>query len=240
MDEAVRAFQRLNMRIRHAPKPVVVAPAGMTLGGGAEITMHGGRAVAAAESYIGLVEVGAGVVPAAGGCKEMLRRVVNPVMRVENGDVLPPRQKICEFVGQGEVARSAEAARDVGFLGAADRVVMNRSHLMAEAKREVLHMAPTYRPPEPEQIYAAGRDVNAALKLAIFSFLEAGYISEYDAHIGRKLAQVLTGGDLSQPQWVDPWYILDLEREAFLSLAGEEKTQERMWHLLQEGRPLRN
>jgi 3-hydroxyacyl-CoA dehydrogenase len=236
----VLTFQRLNMRVRHSAKPVVVAPAGMALGGGAEITMHAGRVVAAAESYIGLVEVGAGVVPASGGCKEMLRRVVNPVMKVENGDVLPPMQKLFEFVGQGEVARSAESARQVGFLGPADRVVMNRAHLIAEAKREVLHLAPTYRPPELEKIYAAGRDVHAALKVAVFSYLEAGFLSEYDAHIGRTLARVLTGGDLSRPQWVDPWYILDLEREAFLSLAGEEKSQARMWHLLQEGKPLRN
>jgi 3-hydroxyacyl-CoA dehydrogenase len=170
----------------------------------------------------------------------MLRRVVNPVMKVENGEVLAPLQKIFEFVGQGEVARSAEAARQVGFLDPQDRIVMNRAHLLAQAKRELLHLAPAYRPPQPEQIYAAGRDVLAALHMAIFSYLEAGYLSDYDAHIGRSLANVLCGGELSQPQWVEPWYILDLEREAFLSLAGEEKTQARMWHMLQEGRPLRN
>jgi 3-hydroxyacyl-CoA dehydrogenase len=228
------------MRMRQSPVPVVVAPAGMALGGGAELVMHAGRVVAAAESYIGLVEVGAGVVPAGGGCKEMLRRIVNPVVRIENGDALAPMQKLFETVGQAEVARSAEAARQLGFLSAADRVVMNRDHRIAEAKRELLHMAPTYQPPDPELIYAGGRDLLSALRMAIFSFREGGYISEYDAHIGEKLAFVLTGGELSQPAWVDPWYILDLEREAFLSLAGEPKTQARMWHLLQEGRPLRN
>ncbi|HEX9798197.1 MAG TPA: 3-hydroxyacyl-CoA dehydrogenase/enoyl-CoA hydratase family protein [Anaerolineales bacterium] len=240
LDEAVRAFQSLAMRMRQSPVPVVVAPAGMALGGGAELVMHAGRVVAAAESYIGLVEVGAGVVPAGGGCKEMLRRIVNPVVRIENGDALAPMQKLFETVGQAEVARSAEAARQLGFLSAADRVVMNRDHRIAEAKRELLHMAPTYQPPDPELIYAGGRDLLSALRMAIFSFREGGYISEYDAHIGEKLAFVLTGGELSQPAWVDPWYILDLEREAFLSLAGEPKTQARMWHLLQEGRPLRN
>lgn len=240
LEEAVQRFQDLNMRVRYCPRPIVVAPAGMALGGGCEMTMHGARAVAAAESYIGLVEVGAGVIPAGGGCKEMLRRVVNPVMEVDNGDVLPPMQKLFESVGQGEVARSAVQARQMGFLGEGDRIVMNREHLIAEAKREVLHLAPGYQPPDPREIYAAGRDVLAALKIAIFGFLEAGYISEFDSVIGEKLASVLTGGDLSSPQWVEPQYILDLEREAFLSLAGEEKTQARMWHLLQEGKPLRN
>lgn len=240
LDEAVTTLQRLNMRMRHFPKPVVVAPVGRTLGGGTEIAMHAPGVVAAAESYIGLVEVAVGVIPAGGGSKEMVRRVVNPVAVVENGDVLPPLQELFERVGQAEVARSAEQARRYGFLGAADRIVMNREHLLAEAKREVLHMAPGYKPPDPEKIYAAGRDANAALKVGIFSFLESGYISEYDAHVGRKLAHVLTGGNLSQPGWVDPWYILDLEREAFLSLAGEDKTQARIWHMLQEGQPLRN
>ncbi|MDX1600062.1 MAG: 3-hydroxyacyl-CoA dehydrogenase NAD-binding domain-containing protein [Anaerolineales bacterium] len=240
LDEAVTTLQSANMRMRHFPKPIVVAPAGRTLGGGTEIAMHAPRVVAAAESYIGLVEAAVGVIPAGGGSKEMVRRVVNPVAEVENGDVLPPLQEMFERVGQAEVARSAAQARQHGFLGPADRIVMNREHLLAEAKREVLHMAPGYQPPDPEKIYAAGRDANAALKVGIFSFVESGYISEYDAHIGRKLAHVLTGGNLSQPGWVDPWYMLDLEREAFLSLAGEEKTQARMWHMLQEGSPLRN
>lgn len=240
LDEAVRTLQTLNMRMRDFPRPIVVAPAGRTLGGGTEISMHAPRVVAAAESYIGLVEVAVGVIPAGGGSKEMLRRVVNPVARIENGDVLPPLQALFERVGQAEVARSAGQARQYGFLGATDRVVMNRDDLLAEAKREVLHMAPGYQPPDPEQIYAAGRDALSALKVGIFSYVESGYISEYDAHVGRKLAEVLTGGNLSQPSWVDPWYILDLEREAFLSLAGEEKTQARMWHMLQERKPLRN
>lgn len=240
LERAVRTFQELNMAMQHAPRPVVVAPAGMTLGGGTEITMHGARVVAAAESYLGSVEVGAGVIPAGGGVKEVLRRIVNPVMRIENGDVFAPMQKIFQMVGQGKVARSAEEARDYGFLSESDRIVMNRAHLIAEAKREVLHLAPDYRPPNPEPIYAAGRDTLAALRMAIFTFREGEYISEYDTHVGGHLARVLTGGELSRPQWVDPWYILDLEREAFLSLAGEEKTQARMWHLLQTGTPLRN
>jgi 3-hydroxyacyl-CoA dehydrogenase len=240
LEEAVRTFQELNMAMRHAPRPVVVAPAGMALAGGAEIMMHGARVVAAAESYIGLVEVGAGVIPAGGGTKEVMRRIINPVMRMEDGDVFAPMQKVFQTIGQGMIARSADDAREFGFLGEGDRVVMNRAHLIDEAKREVLHLAQDYRSVEPELIYAAGRDLLAALRMAVFTYREGDYISDYDAHVGEHLVRVLTGGDLSRPQWVDPWYILDLEREAFLSLAGEEKTQARMWHLLQTGKPLRN
>ncbi len=125
-------------------------------------------------------------------------------------------------------------------MGSADRVVMNRDHLLAEAKREVLHLASGYRPPTPEKIYAAGRDTLSALRVGVYMLREGGYISEYDAHVGEQLAMVLCGSELSRSQWVDPWMILDLEREAFLSLAGEPQTQARMWHLLQTGKPLRN
>ncbi len=240
LEEAVRSFQELNMRLRYSPVPVVVAPAGMALGGGCEITMAAPRVVAAAESYIGLVEVGAGVIPAGGGCKEILRRVLNPAMRTKNADNFPFLQRIFETVGMAKVGSSAEEARELGFLGPADRVVMNRDHLLAEAKREVLHLAPTYRPPIPEKIYAAGRDALAALRVGVYMMREGHYISDHDRLVGEKLAHVLTGGEISRPAWVDEWYILDLEREAFLSLCGEEKTQQRMWHLLQTGKPLRN
>ncbi len=240
LDQAIRALQTLGMRMRYSPKPVVVAPFGMTLGGGCEITMAASRVVASAETYIGLVEVGAGVIPAGGGCKEVLRRLVNPPLRSGASDGLPFLQKAFETVGQAKVATSAEEARQMGFLTAADRVIMNPDHLLAEAKREVLHLAPLYRPPVPEKIYAAGRDAYAAMLVGLHMFRESGYISDYDAHIGRKLAYVLAGGELSQPTWVEESYILDLEREAFLSLCGEQKTQERMWSLLQTGKPLRN
>lgn len=240
LDEAVRTFQSLNMRMRTAPRPVIVAPAGMTLGGGCELTMHSGRTVAAAETYIGLVEVGAGVIPAGGGCKEMLRRVVNPVARIENADPLPPLQKVFETLGQAKAATSAFEGQELGFLGASDRIVMNRDHLLAEARREAVHLAGAYRPNPEEKIFAGGRDLLSALRMGIFTFREGDFISDYDALIGEKLAYVLSGGELSQAQWVDPWYILDLEREAFLSLCGEEKTQARMWALLQTGKPLRN
>lgn len=237
----VKTLQEVNMRMRYFPKPVVVAPGGLALGGGAEVTMHGNRVVAAAELYIGLVEVGAGVIPAGGGTKEMMRRVLNPAMRTKEAQYLAFLQRLFEQVGMAKVATSAEEARQMGILGPCDRVVMNRDHLIAEAKREVLHMAESgYVPPAPEKIYAVGRDGLAALRTGLYMFKEGGYISDYDMVVGEKLSYVLTGGELSQPTWVDEQYILDLEREAFLSLCGEQKTQERMWSLLQTGKPLRN
>ncbi len=241
LDFAIRALQDLNMRIRYFPKPVVVAPAGLTLGGGCEITMHASRVVAASETYIGLVETGAGVIPAGGGTKEMMRRLLNPPMRSEHAEAYPYLERIFTQVGQAKVATSAEEARAMGILGPEDRVVMNRAHLLAEAKREARHLADSaYAPPLPEPIYAAGRDALAALRIGIYLFREGRYITEYDTVVGEAFARVLCGGDLSGPAWVSEKYILDLEREAFLSLCGEERSQQRIWHILQTGKPLRN
>ena len=241
LEAAVRKLQDLNMRMRYSPKPIVVAPAGLTLGGGCEITMHASRVVAAAETYIGLVELGAGVIPAGGGTKEMLRRIVNPVMRVENAEPLAALQRAFLQMGQAKVATSAEEAGAMDFLTPADRIVMNRDHLLAQARKEVLHMVTSgYRPPVPEPIYAAGRDALAALRMGAWMFKEGRYITPYDQHIAGKLAYVMCGGELTRPQWVSEQYILDLEREAILSLFGEERTQARMWNILQTGKPLRN
>jgi 3-hydroxyacyl-CoA dehydrogenase len=241
LDAAVRKLQDLNMRMRYSPKPIVVAPAGLTLGGGCEITMHGSRLVAAAETYIGLVELGAGVIPAGGGTKEMLRRIVNPVMRVENAEPLAALQRAFLQMGQAKVATSAEEARGMNILGPADRIVLNRTHLLTEAKKEVMHMlAAGYKPPAPELIFAAGRDALAAIRIGAWMFREGHYITQYDHHVAGKLAYVMCGGELTRPQWVSEHYILDREREAILSLFGEEKTQARMWNLLQTGKPLRN
>jgi 3-hydroxyacyl-CoA dehydrogenase len=241
LETAVRKLQTMNMRMRYSPKPIVVAPAGLTLGGGCEITMHASRVVAAAETYIGLVELGAGVIPAGGGTKEILRRFVNPAMRTDLAEVFPFLQRAFLQIGQAKVATSAEEARSMLFLTPADRLVMQREHLLSEAKREVLHMAASgYHPPAPEMIYAAGCDMLAALQIGAWSFKQGNYITAYDAHVAGKLAHVMTGGALSRPQWVSEQYILDLEREAILSLFGEERTQARMWSLLQTGKPLRN
>lgn len=241
LEAAVQKMQQLNLRMRYFPKPVVMAPAGMALGGGAEVIMHGSRVVASAELYAGLVEIGAGVIPAGGGTKEMLRRILNPPMRTQNVEPLSFLQRIFEQIGMAKVSTSAEEARELGILTPCDRIVMNRDHLLAQAKQEVLNMVMGgYKPPLPEKIYASGRDALAALQVGIFMYKEGGYITEYESHIAQKLAYVMCGGELSRPSWVQEQYILDLEREAFLSLCGEEKTQQRMWNLLQTGKVMRN
>ncbi len=158
LTQVVKRLQNLNMRMRYFPKPVVIAPAGLALGGGCEVTMHGSRVVAAAETYIGLVELGAGVIPAGGGTKEMMRRIINPAMRVPGVDIFPFLQQVFVQIGQAKVATSAEEARQMGILGPADRMVINREHLLTEAKREAVHMAAAgYHPPAPELIYAGGQ-----------------------------------------------------------------------------------
>lgn len=241
LETAVRKLQDLNMRMRYSPKPIVVAPSGLTLGGGCEITMHASRVVAAAETYIGLVELGAGVIPAGGGTKEMLRRIVNPIMRIENAEPFAALQRAFLQMGQAKVATSADEARAMKILSPADRIVMNREHLLTESKKEVLHMvASGYKPPAPELIYSAGCDALAALRIGTWMFKEGHYITPYDHYIAGKLAYVMCGGELTRPQWVSEQYVLDLEREAILSLFGEERTQARMWNILQTGKPLRN
>ncbi|HEY5901273.1 MAG TPA: 3-hydroxyacyl-CoA dehydrogenase/enoyl-CoA hydratase family protein [Anaerolineales bacterium] len=241
LDQAMRKLQGLAMRMRYSPKPVVIAPAGLALGGGAELTMHASRVVAASELYIGLVELGMGLIPAGGGTKEMMRRIINPAMKTENAEAFPFIQRAFLQIGQAKVATSAEEARAMSILNPQDRIVMNRDQLLTEAKREVVHMVESgYHPPAPELIYAPGRDMYGAMKIGAWQFKEGGYITEYDAHIATKLAYVMSGGGLSRAQWVSEQYILDLEREAFLSLCGEEKTQERIWTFLQTGRPARN
>jgi 3-hydroxyacyl-CoA dehydrogenase len=241
LEALVKNMQDILMRARYSPKPVVVAPAGMALGGGSEVIMGASRVVAAGELYAGLVEVGAGVIPAGGGTKEMLRRVLNPPMRTENIQPLPILARLFQQIGLGKVATSAEEARQFGILATSDRIVINRDLLLTEAKKEVLHMVSTaYKPPLPEKIYATGRDGLNAMRVEIHMMKEAKFITEHESIIASKLANVLTGGELSSPTWVDEQYILDLEREAFLSLCGEQKTQERMWNLLNTGKVLRN
>jgi 3-hydroxyacyl-CoA dehydrogenase len=241
LDQMVRGLQDLHMRMRYFAKPVVVAPAGLALGGGAEMMMHASRVVAHIELYTGLVELGVGIIPAGAGTKEMMRRIINPAMKTPNVLILPFIQRLLEQIGTAKVATSAEEARQAGILGPCDRVVFNRDHLLSEAKREVLAMsAAGYVPPRPEKIYAGGRDLYAATQVALKAYVEARQISDYDFKVASKLARILSGGEISRPTWVSESYILDLEREAFLSLCGEEKTQQRMWHTLNTGKPLRN
>ena len=239
----IKQGQDALMALRYSPKPVVSAPFSMVLGGGAEVTMGASAICAAGELYIGQTEAVMGVVPAGGGCKELLRRVVSPVVRcTPNANPLPFLQRVFETIALAKVSASAEEARQWGFLTPADRIVMNGDHLLHEAKRMVLEMAESgYRPPvSGHEIWAVGASGLAALEVAVWGMKEAGYASGHDALIANKTAYILCGGKLSKPQWVNPQYILDLEREAFLSLLGEQKTLDRIWHFLSTGKPLRN
>jgi 3-hydroxyacyl-CoA dehydrogenase len=241
VETASRGMHSLMQRMSYSPKPIVAAPFGMTLAGGCEVALAASRIVASAETYIGLVEAGVGLVPGGGGIKETIRRVINPVMMTKNADVLPHMQEAFEQIAMGKVAESAMQGREMGYLSPQDKIVMNQDHLLAEAKQEALNMvAEGYRPPAPRKVWAAGRDVFADLKLMVWSMIDTKWASEHDGVVSNWIAYALTGGDLSEPGWVSDEYILDLEREAFMALLHEEKTIERMWHMLQKKKPLRN
>jgi 3-hydroxyacyl-CoA dehydrogenase len=243
VDLMVRAFQNATTSLRYAPKPVVVAPFQMVFGGGCEMVLHADRVRAAAETYIGLVEVGVGLIPAGAGTKEMLVRALDAVPPdLPEADPFPFVKRAFETIALAKVAASAEEARALGFLTAADTISMNADRLIADAKQEVLNLAAAgYVAPQPRtDILALGQPALAALKLGIHMMKRGGYISDYDAVIGEKLARVLTGGDLNHPARVSEQYLLDLEREAFLSLCGDRRTQERISHMLKTGKPLRN
>lgn len=242
VDQAIGDYQRWVMGMRHAPKPVVTAPFGMTLGGGCEIALHGSQTVAAAESYIGLVEMGVGLIPAAGGCKELNRRLIAAAAALPGGDPLAGLQRAFELISQAKVSGSAVEAREWGFLRPTDRIIMNGDFVLGEAKQAVQNLAAQgYTPPPPgNPCYALGRDGLAAARIWIYSFVQAGYASAYDAVIADKLAYVLCGGELSSPQWVSEQYILDLERHMFMELLREPQTHARIEHMLKTGKPLRN
>jgi 3-hydroxyacyl-CoA dehydrogenase len=242
MDALIKEVQQSLLRFRYSPKPVVSAPFGMVLGGGAEVMMAASAICAGSEAYIGQVEAGVGVVPALGGCKEPLRRVVSPIARGGAGDPLPYLQKVFEMIALAKVSGSAEEARQMGFLTATDRTLVNADHLIYEAKQMVLTLAATgYRPPNRAgEIWAAGANGLALLQTMVWAMKEAGYISEHDALIANQTASILTGGKLTRPQWVDADYILDLERETFLFLLGTEKSLARVQQMLKTGKPLRN
>jgi len=243
LDMMVRVFQNSTMSLRYSPKPVVVAPFGMVFGGGCEMVLHADRVRAAAETYIGLVEVGVGIIPAGGGTKEMLLRALDAIPKgADDADPFPFVKHAFETIALAKVATSAEEARTLGFLSSDDSVSMNGDRLIADAKKEVLALAATgyVQPQQRTDILALGMPALATLKLGIHQMKRAGYISDHDALIGEKLGRILTGGDLNYSTRVSEQYVLDLEREAFLSLAGERKTQERMGHMLKTGKPLRN
>ena len=210
IEKVLIGLQDLTQALRYAPKPVVVAAHNMALGGGAELVMSGTAVVAHAELYMGLVEAGVGLVPAGGGCKELARRLVNPLARIGSDDVLAGLQKAFEAIATAKVSGSAKEAKALGLLAASDKIVMNRAHLLGEAKALALALSETYQQSKPEPVYAAGRDAYAALLLAVAGFKEAGYASEHDALIAGKLAHILTGAGVAEPQWVDQQYLLNL------------------------------
>ncbi|MBW1669312.1 MAG: enoyl-CoA hydratase/isomerase family protein [Deltaproteobacteria bacterium] len=242
IEKKLQSMQNQILRLRYSSKPVVAAPFGMTLGGGAQIAMAADLICASAETYMGLVEAGIGLIPAETGCSMLIQRLLSPIMRTANTDPLPALQKAFENIAMAKVSTSAHHAQEMGFLKSADKIVMNEEHLLGEAKRMVIEMCSSvYIPQVPSKcVYAVGERGMAFLMQAVQTLLWAGYISEHDALIGKKLAYVLAGGPLSSPQWVDERHILDLEREAFLSLLGQRKTIDRIKHFAATGKILRN
>lgn len=240
IDFMVRQFQNTVMRLRYSSVPVVVCPQGRTLGGGCEMTMHADIAQAAAETYIGLVEVGVGLIPAGGGTKEFTKRVSESL---EEGDVeLNALQNAFMNIATAKVALSAEHARELGILRDSDRVTLNKDRQLRDAKSAVLELAELgYTMPLPSKnIKVQGRAGLALFTAGVYGMRLGNYISEHDEKIAMKIANVMCGGDLSYPQEVSEQYLLDLEREAFVSLTGEKKTLERIQSILTGGKPLRN
>jgi 3-hydroxyacyl-CoA dehydrogenase len=248
IDMAVRQFQGMTQAIKFSPKPVVVAPFGLCLGGGTEITLHAPAVQPHAELYIGLVEVGVGLLPGGGGCKEMTLRAVQnaesirPGGRGESVELMEAMKKTFETVATAKVATSAEEARGYGFLSKSDRITMNRERVLAQAKARALELLRAgYEPPVPRtDIPAPGENILAALRMGVHLMRQGDYITEYEVKLATKIAEVLCGGAVSPGTPVSEHYFLDLEREAFKSLCGEKKTQERIQYTLKTGKTLRN
>lgn len=239
LERAARQFQRASMSLRYAPFPIVVAPAGLTLGGGLEFMLHADQVQAGAELYAGLVEVGVGIIPAGGGTKELLFRFTQELAPYSEADSFEAVRRAFELIALGRTSGSALEARSMGLLRHGDRITMNRDRLLADAKAMVLSLAPDYVPPQPPTITALGREALGNLRYGVWALHEAGQATDYEREIGEALSYVLAGGD-GPPRLVTEQDILDLEREAFLKLAGNKKTQQRMAHMLKTGKPLRN
>ena len=254
VDLAIKQFQGMTQAIKFSPKPVVVAPFGMTLGGGAEITLHAPARQPHAELYIGLVEVGVGLLPGGGGCKEMLLRAVDGAAALRQGtrasasglaesvELLETMKKAFETIAMAKVATSADEGRASGFLSDSDRITMNRERVLADAKSRALElMRAGYEPPVPRKdIPAPGENILATLKLGIHLMRQGDHITEYEVKLGHKIAEVLCGGNVTPGTPISEQYVLDLEREGFKSLCGEKKTQERIQYTLKTGKTLRN
>jgi len=248
VDLAIKSFQGMTQAIKFSTKPVVVAPFGLTLGGGAEISLHAPALQPHAELYMGLVEVGVGLLPGAGGCKEMLLRAVDSATSIRTGgrgesvELMEAMKKAFEIVATAKVATSAQEARGFGFLRGGDLITMNRERVLTDAKTRALETVRAgYEPPQPRNdIPAPGENILAALRMGIHLMRQGDYITEHEVKIGTKVAEVLCGGCVTPGSPVSEQYLLDLEREAFKSLCGERKTQERLQYTLKTGKTLRN
>lgn len=239
IERSVHAFQQSVMSIRRAPFPVVVAPHGLTLGGGSEFTLHADCVQAASELYMGLVEVGVGVIPGGGGTKELAFRFSAELAPYEEADAFEALKRAFKLIAFAATSTSALDARAMGFLRTQDRISMNRDRLLADARQRVLDLAPDYVPPTAQRMRALGREGFGNLEYALWAAGEAGQASAHDQRVGRAVAYVLCGGD-GAPREVSEQDLLDLEREQFLSLLGTKETQDRLEHMLKTGKPLRN
>ncbi len=254
VEGAIRAFQAMSMSIKFCPRPVVVAPFNLTLGGGAEISLHAARRQPHAETYIGLVETGIGLIPGGGGTKEMLLRAVDSAAALAPPDPKDPPSRFAqsaemnaalkrtlETIAMAKVSTSAAEARALGLLLPADGITLNRERLLLDAKAQAVALAEAgYTAPQPRTIPAPGTASLAVLNTGVFLMGEAGFASEHDMKVARWVAYILCGGKVTAGSLVSEQYLLDLEREAFLALCGERKTQERIAYTLKTGKPLRN
>lgn len=241
VQQAAKKFQDVAVGLRYQPFPVVAAPFGRSLGGGVEFILHADKVVAHHELYAGLVEVGVGLLPAGGGTKEMVQRTMQQVMEDEQVDPMPYLKEKFKIIGMAKVSDGAPKAREYGYLRASDSIVMNRDLLIADAKAEARRMADAgYHPPQKSQIKVLGKKALSSLKLMLYIMHEANFITDYDKVVAEKVAHIMSGGDLSEPQEVPEDYLLRLEREAFLELLEDERTQARIEHMLKKGKPLRN
>ncbi len=248
VDAMIRSFQQATSAIKFSPKPVVVAPFGLTLGGGCEIALHGAVRQPHAELYMGFAEPGVGLLPAGCGCKEMLLHAADaakhlPVeRRAGSVEMIEAVKRAFETIAMAKISASAEDARNLGLLSDCDRVTMNRERVLADAKSRALELARAgYKSPVPRtDIPAPGEAMLSILKLGLHVMRQGEFISDHDQLIGTKIAEVLCGGAVTSGSLVSEQYILDLEREGFKSLCGERKTQERIQHTLKTGKPLRN
>jgi len=248
VDLAIRQFQGMTQAIKFSPKPVVIAPFGLALGGGCEVSLHAAARQPHAELYMGLVEVGVGLLPGGGGCKEMLLRAVDSAVSIRPGgrgesvELMEAMKKAFETIATAKVSTSAQEAHGLGFLSSSDRITMSRERVLSDAKARALEMASAgYEPPVMRtDIPAPGENILAALKMGVHLMRQGEYISDHEKKLGTKIAEVLCGGNITPGTPVSEQYLLDLEREAFKSLCGEKKTQERIQFTLKTGKTLRN